>query len=233
MMHLPQQTPQRAERSSQTSAGGRTLRTGYSMHLPLLAHHRHWDTGSRQHSVTGAQQQRELATAKGHHHLLPKTRYHSAATECTVVTGVFLVCTRRGRRRQCRFLEQVKMLRTLQLGGNGSNHQILCICPAHHFWDKKKAFETSHSELMSRRGLCVPSLVFPSQTTCSSFALSSPGGSNASVQFCLFIPILAASAVKSDSSLLISEIRQQKLAGNRNSSHIPVPQHPLTARQAA
>lgn len=26
---------------------------GYSMHLPLLAHHRHWDTGTKQHSVTG------------------------------------------------------------------------------------------------------------------------------------------------------------------------------------
>lgn len=49
-LHSPQQTPQRAERSSQRSAGGRILRTGYGTHLLLLAHHRHCSTG--EHSVT-------------------------------------------------------------------------------------------------------------------------------------------------------------------------------------
>lgn len=49
-LHSPQQTPQRAERSSQRSAGGRILRTGYGTHLLLLAHHRHCGTG--EHSVT-------------------------------------------------------------------------------------------------------------------------------------------------------------------------------------
>lgn len=96
----------------------------------------------------------------------------------SVSTGcIRLACTRRGGQGECRFLEQVKMLRTLLLACMMVViAKSFVFIPRSIFGTRRKPLNT---ELMSKRGLCVPSLVFPSQTTCSSsFALSSPGGSN-------------------------------------------------------
>lgn len=84
----------------------------------------------------------------------------------------------------------------------------------------------------------MPLLVFHSQTTCSGFAPSSPGSfnTNTSIRLGLVKLVLATSAVRSDSSssLLIPEIRQQRLAGHRHASHIhPVPWYTQTGGGAA
>lgn len=123
--HLPQQTPQRAERSSHRSAGGRILWTGYSMHLLLLAHHRHCNTGTRQHSITGARLCCQRATLcfgscstgpllPAHEKQIPPSSNRVSRSKSCVSTAR----TRRGRRGDRRVLEQAKMLRILLLAWN-------------------------------------------------------------------------------------------------------------------
>lgn len=92
---------------------------GYSMHLPLLAHHRHWDTGTKQHSVTGVQQYCQLAALHFVSHSNRgtascsrepgTTQQQQDAQEkefCLIsMDCIRLACTRRCRRGDSRFLK--------------------------------------------------------------------------------------------------------------------------------